>query len=81
MSVQRAERITISLPKSLNDEIENVRKELKFQKSEIFKLAVENWIRSYKKNKLKKIAESMIDEYETNSELTAFTALDAEDFK
>jgi len=81
MALQRAERITISIPKSLNKEVENLQKDLRVTKSEIFKMAVENFVRAYKKKKLKKIAELMAEEYQSNEELTTFTTLDAEDFK
>ncbi len=76
-----ADRLTVSLPKSLSLEIDAVRKELNVPKSEIFRLAMQQFLEQYQKEKLRKAAEMMAAEYESDDELTALTALDAEDFK
>jgi len=79
--IQEYERITISLPPDISQEIETLKNELKVSKSELFKRAFEKFLKEYKKQKIRKMAEMMAGEYKTNKELTAFTVLDAEDFR
>lgn len=81
VNLKNVDRLTISLPKNLSNEIEAVRKELNIPKSEIFKIAIEKFLEQYRKRRLRKIAEMIADEYETDEELTALTELDSEDFK
>lgn len=81
VNLKNVDRLTISLPKNLSSEVEAVRKELNIPKSEIFKIAIEKFLEQYRERKLRQIAEMMAQEYETNEELTALTALDSEDFK
>jgi len=77
----KIERITVSLPAELSESIEALKEELNISKSEILKIAVENFLQEHKRKKLRKIAGMMAEEYETNRRLTEFTALDSEDFK
>ena len=79
--VKSIERITISLPATLWQEVETIRSDLKIPKSEIFKKAMRDFIRQYRRKKLQQAAEMMAEEYRTDKELTVFTALDSEDFK
>lgn len=74
------DRITFSLPNSMNIALDELKNELNRSKSEIIKLAIESYLAQQKKIKLKKAVELMADEYENDSELTEFTALDSEDF-
>ncbi len=80
-TAQKIERITVSLPVELNRRIESLKEELHVSKSEILKMAIENFMQEYRKQKLKKIARMMAREYEANKKLTELTALDSEDFK
>ena len=80
-TAQAYERITISLPVDISMDIEELKKELHVSKSELFKTAFEKFVRDYKKQKLRKAAAMMAEEYRTNRELTALTSLDGEDFK
>ena len=73
-------RITFSLPKSMNIALDNLKDEIKHSKSEIIKLAIESYLAQQKKIKLQKAVEMMANEYENSDELTEFTALDSEDF-
>ena len=75
------ERVTISLPKELWHEVESIRNDLKIPKSEIFKKAMRDFIKQYRKKKLREAAEMMAEEYMTDEELTSFTALDIKEFK
>lgn len=80
-TASKIERITISLPRELSEDIDSLKEELHVSKSEILKMAFEHFKKDHKKQKLKKVAEIMAKEYETNAKLTEFTALDSEDFK
>ncbi len=80
-TAQKIERITISLPVEISKDIEILKEELHISKSEILKVAVENFLREHKEQKLHEVAEMMVKEYETDKELTELTALDSEDFK
>ena len=73
-------RITFSLPQSMNIALDNLKDEIKRSKSEIIKLAIESYLAQQKKLKLQKAVEMMSDEYENSDELTEFTLLDSEDF-
>ena len=73
-------RITVTLPKYINDELDASKKELGFTKTEIIKIAIENFLEEQKKAKLKNAVELMTNEYQNNKELTEFTTLDSEDF-
>lgn len=73
-------RITISLNKEASKEIDFLMKSLKVSKSEVFKLAFENFLEDYKKKNLEKVATMMREEYINNKELTSFSSLDGESF-
>jgi len=74
------DRITFSLPNSINIELDKLKNEIKRSKSEIIKLAIESYLAQQKKIKLQKAVEMMASEYEDDSKLTEFTVLDSEDF-
>lgn len=78
--IQDFDRITISLSNDLSEEAEKIMKELKVSKSELFKIAFERFSHEYKKQKLRKIADMMKDEYKNNKTLTVLSSLDGEDF-
>ena len=75
------DRITFSLPHTLNQSLDALKDEVKRSKSEIIKIAIENYIEHQNKQKLKKAVALMADEYENNDDLTALTALDSESFQ
>ncbi len=74
------DRITFSLPNSMNKALDTLKNEINRSKSEIIKLAIENYLAQQKKIKLQKAVEMMANEYENNDNLTEFTSLDSEDF-
>ncbi len=74
------DRITISIPNSMNSNLDKLKNEIKRSKSEIIKLAIESYLAQQKKIKLQKAVEMMANEYENDSKLTEFTVLDSEDF-
>lgn len=74
------DRVTISLPHTIACEIETLRTQLNVSRSEVFKRALERFIEEQHRSRLHAIAAEMAEEYRTNRELIACTALDAEDF-
>jgi metal-responsive CopG/Arc/MetJ family transcriptional regulator len=74
------DRITFSLPNSMNIALDTLKNEISRSKSEIIKLAIESYLNQQKKIKLQRAVELMADEYENNDKLTEFTSLDSEDF-
>ena len=74
------DRITFSLPNSMNMALDKLKNEISRSKSEIIKLAIESYLAQQKKIKLQKAVEMMTGEYENNNKLTEFTCLDSEDF-
>jgi metal-responsive CopG/Arc/MetJ family transcriptional regulator len=82
MNLQNSyDRITFSLPHSMNLALDELKEELQSTKSDIIKQAIEYFIRQQEEIKLQQAIKLMAKEYENNEELTYLTALDAEDFK
>ncbi len=75
------DRITFSLPNTLNLALDELKSESNRSKSEIIKMAIESYISQQNKRKLQKAVALMTEEYESNDELTVFTSLDAENFQ
>jgi metal-responsive CopG/Arc/MetJ family transcriptional regulator len=75
------DRITFSLPNTLNLALDELKSEINRSKSEIIKMAIESYISQQNKRKLQKAVALMTEEYESNDELTASTSLDAENFQ
>jgi metal-responsive CopG/Arc/MetJ family transcriptional regulator len=80
-TVQNYERVTISLSSEISKEIEELKKELRMSKSEIFKKAFEKFLQEHRRQKIQKAAEIMASEYRENKDLTVFTCLDSEEFR
>jgi len=75
------DRITFSLPNSLNIALDELKNEIKRSKSEIIKIAIESYIAKQNKIKLQKAVALMAEEYENSDELTQLSSLDSEDFQ
>jgi len=73
-------RITFSLPNRMNTALDKLKNEIKRSKSEIIKLAIENYLAQEEKIKVQNAVNMMTKEYESNNNLTEFTSLDSEDF-
>jgi len=73
-------KITFSLPHSMNIALDNLKNEINRSKSEIIKLAIENYLAQQQKIKIQKAVELMSNEYKDGNDLTEFTSLDSEDF-
>jgi metal-responsive CopG/Arc/MetJ family transcriptional regulator len=74
------DRITFSLPNSMNMALDTLKNEISRSKSEIIKMAIESYLNQQKKIKLQRAVELMANEYENDDKLTEFTSLDSEDF-
>ena len=75
------DRITFSLPHSMNVTLDALKQELKSSKSDIIKQAIEYFVKKQEEEKLARAVALMADEYESNDELTSFTDLDSENFQ
>lgn len=75
------DRITFSLPHSMNVTLDTLKKELQSSKSDIIKQAIEYFVKKQEEEKLARAVEVMVKEYESNDELTYLTDLDSEDFQ
>ena len=73
-------RITFSMPRAMNMALDQLKAETGRSKSDIINLAIANYLSQQEKLKLQRAVERMAHEYETDEELTAFTAIDGEDF-
>jgi len=74
------DRVTISLPHRLAQDIDALRTDLNISRSELFKVALESFLAEQRRMKLREAVAEMAEEYRSNRELTALTALDGEDF-
>ena len=73
-------KITITVPQHINDELNSYKKELGRSKNEIVTIALEKFFKEKKRDKLIDAIEIMKDEYKSNKKLIEFTTLDSEDF-
>ena len=80
ISQNNYDRITFSLPHSMNLALDNLKKEIKSSKSEIIKLALKNFLAQQKEKKIKAAVDIMTYEYENDSDLTEMTIIDGDDF-
>ena len=75
------DRITFSLPNTLNIALDELKSEINRSKSEIIKMAIESYIAQQNKRKLQQAVALMAEEYANNEELTMLTSLDSESFQ
>ncbi len=75
------DRITFSLPHSMNVTLDTLKEELQSSKSDIIKQAIEYFVKKQEEEKLTRAVALMAKEYESNDDLTYLTDLDSEDFK
>jgi len=74
------DRITFSLPHSMNLALDNLKKEIKTSKSEIIKLALQNYLLQQKSKKIQAAVDMIVQEYENDAELIEMTTIDSENF-
>ena len=75
------DRITFSLPHSMNITLDTLKEELQSSKSDIIKQAIEYFVKQQEEKKLARAVELMAKEYENNDALTYLTDLDSENFQ
>jgi metal-responsive CopG/Arc/MetJ family transcriptional regulator len=75
-----SERVSISLPHGLAQEMDELRNELKISRSELFRVAAEQFVEKQRNARLQMAVAEMAEEYSARSELTGLTTLDSEDF-
>ncbi|MCF6207597.1 MAG: ribbon-helix-helix protein, CopG family [Sulfurovum sp.] len=82
MTVQTEyDRITFSLPHSMNASLDKLKKEMRISKSDIIKQAIESYLKKREEEKLAQAIDLMAEEYRNNNELTFLADLDNEDFQ
>jgi len=69
LSIQKAEKITVTIPYELKEQLHDLKNELHTTMSAIYKDALQSYIEQKERDKWKKAAELMIEEYENNPEL------------
>ena len=74
------DRVTISVPRELASEADSFSAELNVSRSELYKMAMERFLAEQRRERLKLIVAEMAEEYRADTELTALTALDNEEF-
>ena len=75
------DRITFSLPHSMNVTLDALKKELRSSKSDIIKQAIEYYVKKQEEEKLTRAVELMEEEYQQDNDLTYLSSLDGEDFQ
>ncbi|MEA1967804.1 MAG: ribbon-helix-helix protein, CopG family [Thermodesulfobacteriota bacterium] len=74
------DRITFSLPHSMNLALDNLKKEVKISKSEIIKVALKAYLKQQKLKQIQDAVDMMAQEYENDAGLTDMTIIDADGF-
>jgi metal-responsive CopG/Arc/MetJ family transcriptional regulator len=80
MDVHKTQRLNILLSESLLTRIGRVAASRGISKSAFVRLAIEKELEESREQELRKVAEALAPLYKTNEELTAFSALDGEDW-
>ena len=75
------DRITFSLPHTMNVALEDLKEELQRSKSDVIKQAIAHFVKKKEEERLQKAVALMAKEYESDKELTSFSALDSEEFQ
>ena len=75
------DRITFSLPHTMNMALEDLKEELQRSKSDIIKQAITYFVQKQEEGRLEKAVKLMAKEYEGDQELTYLSTLDSEDFQ
>ncbi len=65
----KQEKVTIKIPSQIKEEVVKLKSELKVSMNSIYQDAIQEYIKQKKKEKLRKEALEMVDEYKTNPEM------------
>ena len=77
---RQVDRITISLPHCTASAADELSATLKISRSELYTVAMEQFLVEQRRQRLQSIAAEMAEEYRTDRSLTDLTTLDGEDF-
>ncbi|SMP86005.1 hypothetical protein SAMN06313486_10177 [Epsilonproteobacteria bacterium SCGC AD-308-P11] len=66
--VLRQEKITITIPTQIKNEVVKLKKDLKVSMNSIYQTAIQEYVKQKKREKLRIEAQSMVEEYKTNPE-------------
>jgi metal-responsive CopG/Arc/MetJ family transcriptional regulator len=70
LSIHKAEKITVTIPYELKEQLNSLKNELQLSMSAIYKDALKSYIEQKERDKWSKAAELMTKEYENNLELS-----------
>jgi len=70
LSMQKAEKITVTIPYELKEQLNSLKNELHTSMSAIYKDALKSYIEQKERDKWGKAVELMTEEYENNPELS-----------
>ncbi len=76
----RMERTQVLLKPTQRRALDQIAKSRNISRSNLLRDMIEDCLRDYKQKQLEEAARSLLDDYENDPELTAFNALDSEDF-
>jgi len=62
-------KVTITLPLQIKQEVEQLKSDLKMSMNSIYQTAIQEYVKQKNREKLRKEAKDMIEEYKTNSEM------------
>ena len=67
--VKQQEKITILLPTQIKQEVAKLKDDLKVSMNSIYQKAIEEYVKKINREKLRKEAQSMVNEYASNLEM------------
>jgi len=69
MALVQQEKITITIPTQIKDEVIKLKDELKISMNSIYQTAIQEYVKKKNREKLRAEALAMVDEYSTNPEM------------
>ncbi len=63
------EKVTITLPVHIKEEVAKLKDDLKVSMNSIYQIAIQEYVKQKKREKLRLEALEMVDEYKTNPEM------------
>ncbi|MEA1920222.1 MAG: hypothetical protein U9N52_10305 [Campylobacterota bacterium] len=69
MVVSSQEKVTITLPSQIKNEVSKLKEELHLSMNAIYQTAIAEYVEKKRKERLQKEAHSMVEEYENNPEI------------
>lgn len=69
MVLTQQEKVTITLPTQMKEEVAKLKEEMKISMNSIYQTAIQEYVKKKNREKLKLEASQMIEEYKTNPEM------------